>query len=281
VTINQIFVDNQTYNTSLFLNVGQKRKVLLPYPFANGTDYRYRVSLNYTDSKTNARYYISKPELVIEGKGGRYALSNIPLYNSLAFYVRADANAVDLLGGLAASFGTNTSTGLSARRGSTFGATGGGAGAISYGLGTTTNTSFSMALFVNPNGCNGGGPLMAKRSFIFFDDNYGCRSANNGFQCRVGSSEVESFGSCSAGIWQHLALTYNSQNGLISVYVNGALINSTTEYGSFASNANPLRFNYDAGAGSGNSQYSDAYVFNRTLSAADINQLYSEVFTLN
>lgn len=80
------------------------------------------------------------------------------------------------------------------------------------------------------------------------------------------------------GVWQHVACSYNGTNW--TLYYNGASVATTNDIGSaqssiYTGGTQPLRLGgYDASVSNLNGALDDSRVYNRSLSASEIFQLY-------
>lgn len=146
-------------------------------------------------------------------------------------------------------------------------------------LNFTTNGTFSISVWVNPNTFSGTWRrgIMRQESYLTSGYRFGFSTAGQPlFWTTQSGGTLNLSGSVNLTLnqWNHLVVTYNNQQAYL--YLNGAQIGSAT--GTYIAGSNPVLFGYIV------SEYfsgllDDVRYYNRALSAGEVTQLYnSQVF---
>lgn len=143
-------------------------------------------------------------------------------------------------------------------------------------------TQFTVAAWAKKNTSAGG--MVAYKNGPFFL-NMGTVLGNSGFVVHTsgGWAGAQGVTNLNVGQWYHLALTYNSNNSLISVYVNGKLDGTGVQTGGIGSAIDCIGIGYssDSGCSVSNTSYfngsvDDLRLYNRALTASEIYNLYKQ-----
>ncbi len=118
-----------------------------------------------------------------------------------------------------------------------------------------------------------------------YDLHYTTSSCNLGGRLTTASGTA-SYGvsapSCALNTWYFGAMTYQPSTNTISIYLDGQLVgtSSSTAYGALSSSSNPLTIGYSSfGPTRWVGNISNVQIYNTTLSAGQVAQLYSEGIT--
>jgi len=146
----------------------------------------------------------------------------------------------------------------------------------------TGATQFTVAAWAKKNTAGGG--MVAYKNGPFFL-NMGTVLGNSNFVVHTSGGWAGAVGATTlnVGQWYHLALTYDSSNSLISLYVNGKLDGTGAQTGGIGSAINCIGVGYSSDGncdtnslGYFSGSVDDLRLYNRALAASEIQSLYGQ-----
>jgi hypothetical protein len=139
---------------------------------------------------------------------------------------------------------------------------------------------FSISAWVKDVGGTGYKVLASKNNeYLFRIDSTGEQGYLSCFINLDGSWEtrVSTTTPIAQNVWNHVVCAWNNATGTLSIYVNGTLNNSRSDrQGSVTATAEPVQIGSWTGGNFWNGTIDEFMIWNRTLSATEVRQLYSD-----